>query len=242
MELNFIISAIICLKSSQLNLNFHLKSCANSDLHTGLECIRSYTRRCMSQHEREHFNKLYFGTNEMIKDLCSEGAYQEGTYVIFNLIKIQFTRNCISFKFHFYLILFYYTFNFETKKLLQNLFTFSISIMTDFLRYAPCMRKVKNEYEMCSDSYKNNMKKIHEEKSGGEAYTTPPPTTTSTTTSAPPRLVQISLMKRQQSSQSIYVSLETTTINSVKNSSTDAIDQGEVQIKTVCWYVSKLIS
>lgn len=113
MELNFIIIAIICLKSSQLNFNFHLKSCANSDLHTGLECIRSYTRRCMSQHEREHFNKLYFGTNEMIKDLCSEGAYQEGTYVIFNLIKIQFTRNCISFKFLFDLILFYYTFNFE---------------------------------------------------------------------------------------------------------------------------------
>lgn len=69
------------------------------DLHTGLECIRSYTRRCMSQQEREHFNKIYAGTNEMIRDLCSEGQYQEGTYVIFNLILIQFTtENCI-FKF-----------------------------------------------------------------------------------------------------------------------------------------------
>jgi hypothetical protein len=57
-----------------------------SDLHTGLECIKSYTRRCMSQQERQHFQKLYFGTNEMIKDLCAEGTYQEGTYVIFNLI------------------------------------------------------------------------------------------------------------------------------------------------------------
>lgn len=63
-----------------------------SDLHTGLECIRSYTRRCMSQQERDHFNKLYYGTNVMIKDLCSEGAYQEGTYVIFNLILIQFAE------------------------------------------------------------------------------------------------------------------------------------------------------
>ena len=104
--------------------------------------------------------------------------------------------------------------------------------MTDFLRYAPCMRKVKIEYEKCADSYKNIMKKIHEQKS--VEGLTPPPTTTSTT-SAPPRLVQISLMKRQQSSQSIYVSLETTTISSVKNLSSDAIDQGEVQIKTVCW-------
>lgn len=93
------------------------------------------------------------------------------------------------------------------------------------------MRKVKNEYEKCADSYKNIMKKIHEQKS--VEGSTPPPTTTSTT-SAPPRLVQISLMKRQQSSQSIYVSHETTTISS-KNLSSDAIDQGEVQIKTVCW-------
>lgn len=61
----------------------------HSDLHAGLECIRSYTRRCMNPQEREHFNKLYFGTNEMIKDLCSEGSYQEGTCVCFNLIKFQ---------------------------------------------------------------------------------------------------------------------------------------------------------
>lgn len=47
----------------------------------GLECIRSYSRRCMSQHERDHINKIYYGTNEMIKDLCMEGQYQEGTYV-----------------------------------------------------------------------------------------------------------------------------------------------------------------
>ncbi|XP_058126350.1 uncharacterized protein LOC131285596 [Anopheles ziemanni] len=47
------------------------------DLHTGLHCIRSYTRRCMNIHQRDHFNKLYHGTNEVIHDLCEEGPYQE---------------------------------------------------------------------------------------------------------------------------------------------------------------------
>lgn len=33
---------------------------------------------------------------------------------------------------------------------------------TDFLRHAPCMRHVKNEYEMCSKRYQNTMAKISE--------------------------------------------------------------------------------
>lgn len=98
------------------------------------------------------------------------------------------------------------------------------------------MRKVKNEYEKCAESYKNIMKKIHEEKSA-ETSTTTSTTTTTTTTMNPPSIVQISLMKRQQSSQSIYVSLETTTISAVRNATSEAQDQGEVQIKTVCWWV-----
>lgn len=95
------------------------------------------------------------------------------------------------------------------------------------------MRKVKNEYEKCADAYRNTMKEINEQKSA-EVFTT------TTTTVTPPSIVQISLMKRQQSSQSIYVSLETTTStagNAVKNTSSEAIDQGEVQIKRVCWSV-----
>lgn len=97
------------------------------------------------------------------------------------------------------------------------------------------MRKVKNEYEKCATAYKNNMRKIHEQKSGDALYTTttttiPPPTTT-----VPSRIVQISVMKRQQSSQSMYVSHETSTMGAVKNASSEAIDQGEGQIKTVCW-------
>lgn len=99
------------------------------------------------------------------------------------------------------------------------------------------MRKVKNEYEKCAESYKNIMKKIHEEKSAETSTATTSTTTTSTTTMNPPSIVQISLMKRQQSSQSIYVSLETTTISAVRNATNEAQDQGEGQIKTVCWWV-----
>uniref|UniRef100_A0A1L8DNY5 Putative conserved secreted protein n=1 Tax=Nyssomyia neivai TaxID=330878 RepID=A0A1L8DNY5_9DIPT len=46
------------------------------DLYGGLHCIRSYTRRCMSLQHRNHFNKLYHGTNQVIRDLCREGHYQ----------------------------------------------------------------------------------------------------------------------------------------------------------------------
>ncbi|XP_037033664.1 uncharacterized protein LOC119072520 isoform X2 [Bradysia coprophila] len=47
------------------------------DLHAGLQCIRSYTRRCMNLHQRTHFNKLYHGTGEVIHELCEDGPYQE---------------------------------------------------------------------------------------------------------------------------------------------------------------------
>lgn len=99
------------------------------------------------------------------------------------------------------------------------------------------MRKVKNEYEKCAESYKNIMKKIHEQKSAEASTSTPTTTTTMTATmmTTPSSIVQISLMKRQQSSQSIYVSHETTTISPLRNTSNDAADQGDVQIKTVCW-------
>lgn len=80
------------------------------------------------------------------------------------------------------------------------------------------------------------MRKIHNQKNVETLTTTAPVTT------VPSRLVQISLMKRQQSlsSQSSYVSLETTTANAVKNASNAAVDQGEEQIKTVCWWVKRI--
>lgn len=61
------------------------KKISSRDLHSGLHCIRSYTRRCMNIHQRDHFNKLYHGTNEVIHELCEEGPYQEGTYVLYEL-------------------------------------------------------------------------------------------------------------------------------------------------------------
>lgn len=53
------------------------------DLHAGLQCIQSYTRRCMSPEQRAHFNKLYAGTAEMIHQLCEDNQYQEGKYVFY---------------------------------------------------------------------------------------------------------------------------------------------------------------
>uniref|UniRef100_A0AAG5DM99 Uncharacterized protein n=1 Tax=Anopheles atroparvus TaxID=41427 RepID=A0AAG5DM99_ANOAO len=46
------------------------------DLNNGLQCIRSYTRRCMNLTQRNHFNKLYDGTHQFVRDLCREGEYQ----------------------------------------------------------------------------------------------------------------------------------------------------------------------
>lgn len=37
----------------------------------------------MSITQRQHFNKLYQGTSEVIHELCTEGSYQEGTYVFY---------------------------------------------------------------------------------------------------------------------------------------------------------------
>lgn len=33
----------------------------------------------MDHREREHYRKIYAGTDEMIGDLCREGNFQEGT-------------------------------------------------------------------------------------------------------------------------------------------------------------------
>ena len=46
------------------------------DLNSGLRCIQSYTRRCMTQIQRNQFNKIYQGTTELIKDLCQPGDFQ----------------------------------------------------------------------------------------------------------------------------------------------------------------------
>jgi hypothetical protein len=46
------------------------------DLEAGLKCIRSYTRRCMTLAQRQQFVKIYKGTDDVIRDLCREGDYQ----------------------------------------------------------------------------------------------------------------------------------------------------------------------
>ena len=82
---------------------------------------------------------------------------------------------------------------------------------------------------MCSMRYQKTMSKLSIDKT---AVMT---STTTTTTIAPVS----SLLKQQQDKQhsnSIYVSLETQTILPMKNATGDhASDEGEDQIKTVCW-------
>lgn len=51
------------------------KNC--QDLFAGLLCITRYTRRCMSRPDRMHFMRMSDGINNVLKDLCREGAYQE---------------------------------------------------------------------------------------------------------------------------------------------------------------------
>ncbi|GLV35003.1 uncharacterized protein CBL_09483 [Carabus blaptoides fortunei] len=77
------------------------------DLEDGLRCVHSYTRRCMSLQQRTHFNKLFHGTGSMIKELCSNGTYQE-----------------------------------------------------EYLRFAPCMRKVVPQNEICFKKYQEAMETL----------------------------------------------------------------------------------
>lgn len=77
------------------------------DLEDGLRCVHSYTRRCMSLQQRTHFNKLFHGTGSMIKELCSNGTYQE-----------------------------------------------------EYLRFAPCMRQVVPQNEICFKKYQEAMETL----------------------------------------------------------------------------------
>ncbi|XP_058466153.1 uncharacterized protein LOC131439305 isoform X2 [Malaya genurostris] len=81
------------------------------DLNTGLQCIRSYTRRCMTLEQRDRFNKLYNGTHQFVRDLCKEGPYQN-----------------------------------------------------EFLSHAPCLQRVKPDYEVCGRKYHNTVSVITQQQ------------------------------------------------------------------------------
>lgn len=103
------------------------------------------------------------------------------------------------------------------------------------------MKKVKAEYDVCAQNYKQIMQKLQSagaSNGGGVVQTTTAMTTTTTiATTKMPRFMQINSMKRQQELNSVYVSLETTTKLPLKKNSTDAVaDHGEHQIEqTICW-------
>jgi hypothetical protein len=100
------------------------------------------------------------------------------------------------------------------------------------------MKKVKAEYDVCAQNYKQIMQRLQSAgaSNGGAPQTTTAMTTTIATTTMP-RFMQINSMKRQQELNSVYVSLETTTLLPFKKNSSDAAaDHGEHQIEqTICW-------
>ncbi|XP_040166733.1 uncharacterized protein LOC120902231 isoform X1 [Anopheles arabiensis] len=86
------------------------------DLNNGLQCIRSYTRRCMTLEQRNRFNKLYNGTHQFVRDLCREGDYQR-----------------------------------------------------EFLSHAPCLQKVRPDYEVCGRRYHHTVTLITQQSQQHEA-------------------------------------------------------------------------
>ena len=105
------------------------------------------------------------------------------------------------------------------------------------------MRKVKHEYERCAETYKNIMMKINEQKGakvdGGTSTAT---ATTAENSSSFEKKINSMRRSQQPSTHSVYISLESTTsaTRPARNSSSSvsmngAIDEGETQIKTVCW-------
>lgn len=76
-ELNKCSKSLQALKSAT-DLSFEREELADlcPDLEAGLKCIRSYTRRCMTFQQRQQFMKIYKGTDDVIRDLCREGDYQ----------------------------------------------------------------------------------------------------------------------------------------------------------------------
>lgn len=67
------------------------------ELHKGVRCIQSFTRRCMDLQQRNHFNTLYHGTNRFIKDLCTEGKFQDGmTWLYLTWSWAGLIANCLQ--------------------------------------------------------------------------------------------------------------------------------------------------
>lgn len=106
------------------------------------------------------------------------------------------------------------------------------------------MKKVKAEYDVCAQNYKQIMQRLQSGgANGGAPQTTTAMSTTTMAATAMPRFMQINSMKRQQELNSVYVSLETATQLPLKKNATDAVaDHGEHQIEqTICWLVSRFI-
>lgn len=52
-------------------------SCSCRNFEAGMKCVQTYTFDCMQEKQREHFNSLYAGTNNVVMELCQDGPYQD---------------------------------------------------------------------------------------------------------------------------------------------------------------------
>ncbi|XP_054000675.1 uncharacterized protein LOC128888074 [Hylaeus anthracinus] len=43
----------------------------------GMKCIQTYTLDCLDENQRERFNSLYAGTNQVVMELCHDGPFQD---------------------------------------------------------------------------------------------------------------------------------------------------------------------
>lgn len=114
----------------------------------------------MSITQRQHFNKLYQGTSEVIHELCTEGtSYQKGTYV-YIWKSSTFDRANSRDNFNVPGVTGGVTFKFNYLQLC--LFLKQKSIL-DFLRHAPCLRSVKKEYADCATDYQETMEDLNKD-------------------------------------------------------------------------------
>lgn len=70
--LSVLIDSGLTFISSQADLD---KICP--ELRGAISCIHSHTRRCMTNNQSEHFQKLFRGTGKMVTELCVNGTFQQ---------------------------------------------------------------------------------------------------------------------------------------------------------------------
>lgn len=113
-------------------------------------------------------------------------------------------------------------------------------LRADFLEHVPCMSKVKGEYQKCTDNYNSHMARLTKQKEQelralveASTTTTMPPVTTDKS-SKRFTVSSIRKVKRQHDVKENTIAARDSTSHH-QNSSSTSSDNGNEQIKTVCW-------